>query len=482
VSGDVTLEDDSLLGATAVAPREVLTMVVVWCTDDPAKVGTIAFLPADDPGPNFILGRGPQLPEDPDPRLTFGLHRPSGFEAVTPLAWRKLSRVQLRLRANGAESLDVENLGRCQLFHNGIETRTASVVPGDVLRLGSRLLLLCARRSERLPAPAEAYRLNEFGEPDGYGIVGESPAVWKLRQQLAYAASRTGHVLISGESGTGKELAARAIHALSRCADKPLVARNAATIPEGIADAELFGNIKDYPNVGMPTRLGLLGEADGTTLFLDEFAEVPVAVQPRLLRVLDDGEYQRLGSARPVRSAFRLVAATNRPDSALRHDLLARFRFRIKVPDLGARREDIPFLVRHLLSRLGQEGLPDANALVSCEQMTECVRKAYRTNVRQLEAQLWAFASAADAPPLDATSEAFDSAGNGNGARREAEVFPLPESADPQALGRAEIQRALDRNNGLIESTWRALGLKNRHVLARLMAKHGVEVRRKHGK
>jgi DNA-binding NtrC family response regulator len=480
VSGDVT-EDDSLHGAKSAAQPETLAMVVVWCTDDPWRVGTIAFLPADDPGPSYLLGRGPRLPDDPHPRLKFGVHRPSGFEALAPLAWRKLSRVQLRLRVNASAPLDVENLGRCQLFHNGIETRSASVRPGDVLQLGSRLLLLCVRRSERLPVPAETYRPHEFGTPDQNGIVGESPAIWKLRQQLAYTASRTGHVLIRGESGTGKELVARAIHALSECADKPIVARNAATIPESIADAELFGNVKDYPNVGMPARLGLIGEADGTTLFLDEFAELPAAVQPRLLRVLDDGEYQRLGSARAIRSDFRLVAATNRPDSALKHDLLARFRFRINVPDLGARREDVPFLVRHLLDTIREQGAPDASVVLSCEQMAECVRKAYRANVRELEGMIWGFASAEDSAPLAAAFDGVPFTEALAGDRRESEVASPPPS-EARSLGRTEIQSALDSNNGLIEATWRALGLKNRHVLTRLMTKHGVEVRRKLGK
>jgi DNA-binding NtrC family response regulator len=261
------------------------------------------------------------------------------------------------------------------------------------------------------------------------------------------------------------------------------VARNAATIPESIADAELFGNAKDYPNVGMPSRLGLFGEADGTTLFLDEFAELPAAVQPRLLRVLDDGEYQRLGAARAAHSAFRLVAATNRPDSALKHDLLARFRFRIKVPDLDARREDIPFLVRHLLAKLREEGSA-SNVTLSCKDMAECVQSAYRANVRELEGLLWRFASAVESSPLDP-----DTDGDGVSHAEIDDADQTPEemprfsgAADPQSLSRAEIQSALDRHNGLIESTWRALGLKNRHVLARLMARHGVEVRRKHGK
>ncbi len=116
-------------------------------------------------------------------------------------------------------------------------------------------------------------------------------------------------------------------------------------------DAELFGHAKNYPNQGSPERRGLVGEADGGTLFLDEFAELPASLQAHLLRVLDDGEYHRLGDARARRADLRLIAATNRPEQSLKHDVLARLKARIAVPDFDARREDIPLLVAHLLRR-----------------------------------------------------------------------------------------------------------------------------------
>ena len=139
--------------------------------------------------------------------------------------------------------------------------------------------------------------------------------------------------LLLGESGTGKELAARAVHQLSQRGRQQFVARNAATLPAGLIDAELFGNAKNYPNPGMPERRGLIGEADGGSLFLDEIGELPVELQAHLLRVLDgDGEYQRLGEGVARRSNFRLIAATNRDPSTLKHDLAARFTARIELP------------------------------------------------------------------------------------------------------------------------------------------------------
>ena len=117
--------------------------------------------------------------------------------------------------------------------------------------------------------------------------------------------------MLLGETGTGKELAARAVHRFSTRADRPLVARNAATMPAGLIDAELFGNARNYPNPGMAERPGLVGQADGGFLFLDEIGELPSELQAHLLRVLDaGGEYQRLGESRVRRSDFRLLAAT----------------------------------------------------------------------------------------------------------------------------------------------------------------------------
>ena len=168
---------------------------------------------------------------------------------------------------------------------------------------------------------------------------------------MAFAAQAASHVLITGASGVGKELAARAVHALSARADGPWVSRNAATLPDGLADAEFFGNAANYPNPGMPERPGLVGEAAGGTLFLDEIGELSEPLQAKLLRVADAGEYQRLGEATPRHADFVLVGATNRDPSSLKHDLAARFPVRLHVPGLAERREDIPLIAEALLQR-----------------------------------------------------------------------------------------------------------------------------------
>jgi two-component system nitrogen regulation response regulator GlnG/two-component system response regulator HydG len=282
-------------------------------------------------------------------------------------------------------------------------------------------------------------------------------------------------VLLTGESGSGKELVARAIHDRSTRSARKLVVRNAATLPSGLIDAELFGNIANYPNVGMPERPGLIGEADGSTLFLDEIGELPADLQTHLLRVLDRrGDYQRLGDAKRRTADLRLIGATNRPVESLKSDLAARLALRIHVCGLNERREDVPLLVRHLLCRTaaedpligarffdrwdGRTGEPR----ISVELARALYLHRYTTHVRELEALLW---------------QSLDTSKSGRAELTDAvqAQLKLPPSAsrgrDPTA---DEIRAALEKNNWMQERTWRDLGLPNRHVLARLIKKLGI--------
>jgi two-component system nitrogen regulation response regulator GlnG/two-component system response regulator HydG len=233
-------------------------------------------------------------------------------------------------------------------------------------------------------------------------MVGESPVAWRIREQVAFAAKASAHVLLLGESGTGKELAARAVHALSPREDGPFVARNAATLPAGLIDAELFGNAKNYPNPGMAERAGLIGQANKGTLFLDEIGELPAELQAHLLRVLDtDGEYQRLGESQTRRSELRLVGATNRAPEHLQHDVLARFAVRVELPPLLARREDIPLFIRHVLLRAARKSPEVAGRFVTKTAggapqpqvdpalVEYFLRAPLQANARDIEAILW---------------------------------------------------------------------------------------------
>jgi two-component system nitrogen regulation response regulator GlnG/two-component system response regulator HydG len=342
-------------------------------------------------------------------------------------------------------------------------------------------VLLVERRPAYLPGDdsLRAYPPFAFGGPDDFGLVGESAGAWRLREDLAFAARSDRHVLLLGESGAGKELAARAIHALSRRAARPMVARNASTLPPGIVDAELFGSAKNYPNAGMPERAGLIGEADGTTLLLDEIGELPLEQQAHLLRVLDsDGEYQRLGEGRVRRSSFRLVAATNRSPDSLKSDFLARFAVRVVVPGLAQRREDIPLLTRLLLDRAA-DGQPElgerffetragarAEPRVHPDLIDALVRHQFTTHTRELEHLLWT-ALSTSRDEFVALTEAVSSALALTG-------HPVAAPAPERTPEREEIVAALAAASGNVTNAARALGLSSRFVLYRLMRRHGL--------
>jgi len=366
--------------------------VVLWSSEGDEHLG--AWMPIPE-GKRRILGRGAARDDDEYPRLRPSRQRPGSLILLEPFEHQALSRVQLVVERVSPQDLHVENVGRRRLSVNGSDTESATVGPGDLVELGSQLVLLCAVRPRKLAGPLQP-RTHEFGRADTHGIVGESPAAWQLRADIDAIAPRSGHVLVLGATGTGKELVTRALHASSGVAG-PLTSRNAATLPEALVDAELFGNLKDYPNPGMPDRRGLIGAADGGTLFLDEFAELPEKAQAHLLRALDAGEYQRLGETTVRRSSLRLIAATNRPESALRRDLLERFPFRLRVPSLSERREDVPLIIRHLFGEMKLEApelhAKHANADGMPKLASSFVRDLlchpFEGNVRELRSLLW---------------------------------------------------------------------------------------------
>ncbi|WP_164018111.1 sigma 54-dependent Fis family transcriptional regulator [Pyxidicoccus trucidator] len=324
--------------------------------------------------------------------------RPGESVFAGPVRSSRISRQQLLIQEPAPGTLCIRNIGKRRLLHQGRLVNEVEVSQGDVIEIEQQLVLLCTQRPAVLPVQPDAPGgcAPEFGDADAHGIIGESCAVWTLRRQLAAAAAQDTHILVQGPSGAGKELVARAIHSLSPRRQRPLVARSAATIPETLIDAEFFGSARHYPNTGAPERPGLIGEADGSYLFLDEIGELPVALQTRLLRVLDQGEYQRLGESRQRLANFRLLAATNRPLEVLRHDVLARFAVRLGLPGLDARPEDIPLIARGLLRRMAA-GMPslaqrffsnarmDGHPRLSPSLVTALVRHPFETHIRELE-------------------------------------------------------------------------------------------------
>jgi two-component system nitrogen regulation response regulator GlnG/two-component system response regulator HydG len=452
--------------------REVPALVLAWSREQPGRAGEVALIDGAQ-----ILGRGGPRPEDGLPRARFVQQRPGSATLTGPIDSLRVSRSQLHLAPRG-DAVAVESIGRCPLRVNGERATRAEVVPGDTLQLEDELVFLVARRPERMAELASLRSAGEvaFGAADRFGFVGETPAAWALRDQLAFAARAEGHVLVRGESGTGKELCAAAIHGLSARAARPLVARNAATFPAGLVDAELFGNAKNYPNPGTAERDGLIGEADGTTLFLDEIGELPAALQAHLLRVLDrKGEYQRLGDSRLRHADLRVVAATNRAVSELKHDFAARFLLQIEVPPLASRAADVPLLVRHLLAQIAagndevrrrfcelRDGAVEPR--VAPALIDRLLRHRFATNLRGLAQVLWQAVADSRGDAVELTPGV---------AQHLAQAAPAP--AATAEIGRAQIEAALSAAQGNVTRAARALGFKNRFALYRLMKKLGVD-------
>jgi two-component system nitrogen regulation response regulator GlnG/two-component system response regulator HydG len=374
--------------------------------------------------------------------------------------------------------LSVQNVGRAPLILDRKEASSGRIGEGEFLTIRDQLVLYCTcqtnmARLRHFPM----HRLPEFGAADEFGIVGEHPATWDLREQLAFAAASDRHVLLLGESGVGKELAANALHQLSRRASRPLIARNAATFPATLIDAELFGSAANYPNSGMPARPGLIGIADGTSLFLDEIAELPQDLQAHLLRVLDRaGEYQRLGDAQVRKSDLRLIAATNRDPSDLRLDILGRLTLQIQLPALADRIADIPLLVRHLLRRAGDSSpeIRDRFFAVTAhghepridpDLIEALMRHRYNYNVRELERLLWRALGESPRQFVALTRSVRQELGEA--------IHPSHPEPEPTA---EQIGEALERHDGNVIRTASALGLSSRYALYRLMRKHGIRV------
>jgi DNA-binding NtrC family response regulator len=222
------------------------------------------------------------------------------------------------------------------------------------------------------------------------GLIGRTEPMRALCRLVELVASSDASALITGESGTGKEVVARAIHEMSGRRGKPFVALNAAAIPEGLIESELFGHERGAFTGAVRARAGCFEQADGGTLFLDEVAEMPVALQPKLLRILEGGRARRLGGERELAFDVRVIAATNRSaqaavaDGLLREDLFYRLNvFELNVPPLRDRVDDIPLLAQHFAREFGEKHGRDVDGLR--ESAVECLQR-YRWpgNVREL--------------------------------------------------------------------------------------------------
>ena len=222
------------------------------------------------------------------------------------------------------------------------------------------------------------------------GIIGKSRAIQRVLEQVAIVAPTGSTVLLHGETGTGKELIAQAIHNLSSRCERAFVRMNCAAIPSGLLESELFGHERGAFTGALMQRKGRFELADGGSLFLDEIGDISLELQPKLLRAIQEQEFERLGSSKTIQVNVRLIAATHRDLRAMireekfREDLFYRFNvFPIEIPPLRERREDIPLLVSYFVSKVSRQ-MQKRITFISKHSLEMLTTYAWHGNIREL--------------------------------------------------------------------------------------------------
>jgi formate hydrogenlyase transcriptional activator len=293
-------------------------------------------------------------------------------------------------------------------------------------------------------------------------IVGRSASLSRSLDLVRQVAGTDSTVLITGETGTGKELFARAIHSNSTRRDKPLIKVNCAALPSGLVESELFGHEKGAFSGAIARRIGRFELAHGGTIFLDEIGELPLDVQAKLLRVLQEREFERVGSGRPIKCDVRIIAATNRDllkaarEKSFREDLYYRLNvFPLHLPPLRERKEDIPLLVEFLahraMTRIGKR-----LESVSKETLTRLTEYPWPGNIRELENIVERAVILSSGPDLVVTADTLPDVTPGT-------TSAAPEDDTLEALQRTHIVAALEQADWVIEGPEGAAGRLGLH-------------------
>ena len=322
------------------------------------------------------------------------------------------------------------------------------------------------RRSHRLEL--ENRTLRREGLPE---LIAESPAMQPVLRLMERVGPSDANVLILGEHGTGKEVVARWLHASSGRTERPMIAVNVGGIPEGLFESELFGHVRGAFTDAKADRVGRFELAESGTLFLDEIATLPLPQQAKLLRVLESGEFERVGASRARRADVRVIAATNADIQAevgagrFREDLLFRLNtVELRLPPLRERRQDIPLLAAHFLRRYAaryRKTLADGFAPDAMELL---LRHPWPGNVRELDHAVERAVLMSEGASVRARDFALGRATDGAGTLEQMSL---------EDVERVLIQKALARAAGNVSQAAESLGL-SRSALYRRLKRHGL--------
>ena len=320
----------------------------------------------------------------------------------------------------------------------------------------------------------------ELGQRYQFGnIVGRSPAMREIFVTLERVAPSRATVLLAGESGVGKDMIARAIHHASPRRDKPFVKINCTALPENLMESELFGYEKGAFTGANLTKPGKFEQADTGTVFLDEIGDVPPAIQVKLLRILQEREFERLGSNKTRHIDVRVLAATNvdlreaLEQGTFREDLYYRLNVMpISIPPLRERREDIPFLAEHFVEKLWKD-VGSVASSISEEAIQKLMQYHWPGNVRELENVIERSLVLAPGPELTAADIRLDSAPRAHRVSSNSE-YGIPEGMTLDEYEQAIIRDALKHTNNNKSQAARMLGL-TRNALRYRLTQMGIE-------
>jgi DNA-binding NtrC family response regulator len=321
------------------------------------------------------------------------------------------------------------------------------------------------RQSQRLEIENRALR--KEGVPD---LIAESTAMQRVLRLMERVGPADANVLVLGEHGTGKEVVARGLHAASPRGDRAFIAVNLGGIPDGLFESELFGHVKGAFTDAKADRVGRFELADGGTLFLDEIANLPLPQQAKLLRVLETGEFERVGASQTRRADARVISATNADvhgevtAGRFREDLLFRLNtVEIRLPPLRERREDLPLLAAHFLRRYATRYRKAATAFAP-DALEALLRHPWPGNVRELDHTVERAVLLAEGDQIRGRDLALTAGRDGAASLDELSL---------EEVERVLIQKALTRAGGNVSEAARALGL-SRSALYRRLQRHGL--------